>query len=326
MRMSDNKGMDLSQAIQTYVPHGCHVSIGGFTINRNPMAAVHEIIRQGIKELHVYAHSNGQGVDELVGAGAVSRLEIAYGGTGKFMSTCIRFRKAIEREEIQVEDYSNYMMTLRFLAGSMGVPFMPVRSGFGTDIMEKWGFPEDFRKTDPKLPNQKLVAMDNPFDGWLDTEKVVLVPAIRPETTIIHVQKADVRGNCRIKGLSFADAEQAKASEHLIITCEELVDAQALKDDPDLTQIPFIHADAVVHVPYGAFPTACYGHYDYEPVYHNGYARAARDDDAYGEFMADRVFKYDSHQALLDDLEPGTLERIAADPVRGYAKDLDRKN
>ncbi len=326
MRMSDNKVMDLSEAIQTYVPHGCHLSIGGFTINRNPMAAVHEILRQGIKDLHVYAHSNGQGVDELVGGGAVKRLEIAYGGTGKFMSTCIRFRLAVEREKIQVEDYSNYMMTLRFLAGSMGVPFLPLRSGFGTDIMEKWGFPPEFRESDHRIPNKKLVSLDNPFDNWCDTSKVVLVPAIRPETTIIHVQQADVRGNCRIKGLSFADAEQAKAAEHLIITCEELVDAQGLKDDPDQNLIPFIHADAVVHIPKGAFPTACFGHYDYDPVYLNAYARVARDDAAYGAFMEERVLNYHSHAAMLADFEPGYLQRIAADPVRGYAKDLDRKN
>ena len=326
MRMSDNKVMDLSEAIQTYVPHGCHLSIGGFTINRNPMAAVHEIIRQGIKELHLYAHSNGQGVDELVGAGCISRLEIAYGGTGKFMSTCIRFRLAVERGDIQVEDYSNYMMTLRFLAGSMGVPFLPLRSGFGTDLMEKWGFPKEFREADEKIPNKKLVALDNPFGGWCDTKKVVLVPAICPETTIVHVQKADVRGNCRIQGLSFADVEQAKASKHLIITCEELVDAQELKAEPDQNQIPFIHADAVVHMPHGAFPTACCGYYDYDPVYLNAYARVAKDDVAYGEFMEERVFKYGSHKELLADLEPHILEEIAADPIRGYATDLDRKN
>jgi len=84
------------------------LSIGGFTINRNPMAAVYEIIRQGIKDIHLYAHSNGQGVDELVGAGSISCLEIAYGGSGKFASTCIRFRKAVQEKKIKVEDYSNF--------------------------------------------------------------------------------------------------------------------------------------------------------------------------------------------------------------------------
>ncbi|MGM0656171.1 MAG: CoA-transferase, partial [Thermodesulfobacteriota bacterium] len=96
MKTDENKVMRLKQAVEKYVTDGCHLSIGGFTLNRNPMAAVHEIIRQRKKNLHVYAHSNGQGVDELIGGGCVSHLEIAYGGTGKFMPTCIRFRKAVE--------------------------------------------------------------------------------------------------------------------------------------------------------------------------------------------------------------------------------------
>jgi glutaconate CoA-transferase subunit A len=125
---NSNKIMDLAEAVKRYVFDGCHISIGGFTINRNPMAAVYEIIRQGIKNLHVYAHSNGQGVDELVGANCVAKLEIAYGGNGRFAPTCVRFRKAVQQGTLLVEDYTNYQMTLRFLAGAMGVPFLPTRS------------------------------------------------------------------------------------------------------------------------------------------------------------------------------------------------------
>ena len=110
------------------------------TVDRN----ADEIIRQNKRGLHLYAHSNGQGVDELVGAGCVANLEIAYGGTGKFMSTCLRFKKAIQDQTIKVEDYSNYQMTLRFLAGAMGLPFLPTRSSLGTDIINKWGFPKEF--------------------------------------------------------------------------------------------------------------------------------------------------------------------------------------
>lgn len=119
--------MDLSTAVRRYVLHGSHISIGGFTINRNPMAAVYEIIRRNTKNLHLYAHSNGQGVDELIGAGCVTKLEIAYAGSGRFAPTCIRFRKVVENGTLVVEDYSNYQMTLRFLAGAMGVAFLPTR-------------------------------------------------------------------------------------------------------------------------------------------------------------------------------------------------------
>jgi len=142
----NNKIMEIADAVSEFVHEGSHICIGGFTINRNPMAAVHEIIRQNIKRLHLYAHSNGQGIDELIGAGCVERIEIAYSGTGRFAPTCIRFAKAIENKEIEIEDYSNYQMTMRFMAGAMGVPFLPTKTSFGTDIVNKWGFSKEIRK------------------------------------------------------------------------------------------------------------------------------------------------------------------------------------
>lgn len=89
---------------------------------------------------------------------------------------------------------------------------------------------EIIRQKNRRLPDSKLVELENPFGTWCDTKKIVLVPAINPDVTIIHVQKADFRGNCRIDGLTFADVEQAKAGEVLIITCEELLD-----DDKDVS-------------------------------------------------------------------------------------------
>lgn len=325
MNLKQNKTMPLNEAIEAYVKDGAHLSIGGFTINRNPMAAVYEIIRQKIRGLHLYAHSNGQGVDELIGGGCVKNLEIAYGGSGKFASTCIRFRQAIQNGTIRVEDYTNYQMTLRFLAGSMGVPFLPTRSSLGTDIVEKWGFPKEMREASPLIPDQKLKVMDNPFPGWLDTKKVVLVPAIQPDVTIIHVQKADKRGNCRIQGLTFADVEQAKAAKHLIITCETLCENSELKKDSDQNQIPFIHADAVVHVPHGAYPTACFNHYDYDPVYLKQYAKDAKDDGTFNAYLEAMIFGCPDHASLIDKVGRDRMEMIKADPERGYAKGLDRK-
>ena len=325
MNSEHKKVMDLRTAIRRFVNAGAHISIGGFTLNRNPMAAVYEIIRQRITGLHVYAHSNGQGVDELVGAGCVSRLEIAYAGSGRFAPTCIRFRKAVENRSLAVEDYSNYQMTLRFMAGSMGVPFLPTRSGLGTSIIDKWGFPAELRKTDPKIPNQKLVVMENPLDGWGDADRVVLVPAINPDVTILHVQKTDAQGTVRIEGLTFADVEQAKAARHLIVTCEELVDVDDLRAAPDQNQIPFFCVDAVVPVPWGAFPTACYRYYDYDPVYLNQYRQAAMDDERYRTYLEMFVYGVPDHQTLIERVGPRRLEAIKADPRTGYAVNLDRR-
>ncbi len=325
MTTAADKVMTLPEAVDRFVSDGSHLSLGGFTINRNPMAAVYEIIRQGKKDLHLYAHSNGQGVDELVGAGCVAKIEIAYAGTGRFAPTCIRFRKAVEQGEIQFEDYSNYQMTLRFMAGAMGVPFLPTRSSLGSDIATHWGFPAEMRAREPRLPDQKLVIMDNPFPGWAATDKIVLVPAVNPDVTILHVQKADTMGTVRIEGLPYADVEQAKAARHLIITCEELVEVDQLRQRPDRNQIPFFCVDAVVHIPWGAYPTACYWHYDYDPTYLYDYGRVARDDAEYGKYLDMFIRGTSDHAELLARIDPRQLERIKADTRTGYAVGLDRR-
>ncbi len=324
MDTGTDKRMGLKEAIAKYVKNGSHISIGGFTINRNPMAAVYEIIRQKIGNLHLYAHSNGQGADELIGAGCVKRLEIAYGGNGKFAATCIRFRKAVQQGSIEIEDYSNYQMTLRFLAGAMGVPFLPTRSSLGTDIVKKWGFSEDMRRENLKIPDKKLVILDNPFEKWLDTDKVVLVPAINTDITIIHVQKADKQGTGRIMGLNFADIEQAKSAKHLILTCEEIVDSDELRSEPDQNEIPFINVDAVVHVPCGAYPTACYKYYDYDPVYLNNYARYARDEKLFAKYLDNYIYNIKNHEDFIGFVGKERIDAIRANPNTGYAENLVR--
>ncbi|MEA3347872.1 MAG: CoA-transferase [Pseudomonadota bacterium] len=324
MKSSQNKVTTLTAAIASLVKDNCHLSIGGFTINRNPMAAVYEIIRQQKRALHLYAHSNGQGVDELVGAGCVARLEIAYAGSGRFAPTCVRFRRAVENGELVVEDYSNYQMTLRFMAGAMGLPFLPTRSGLGTDILRHWGFAEDLRKNDENLPDQKLITIDNPFGDWCESPKLVLVPAINPEVTIIHVQQADQRGNARIQGLTFADIEQAKAAHHLIITCEELVSEDFIKRGPDRNQIPFIHVDAVIPIAWGAYPTACYHHYDYDPRYLNSYRRTAENEKSHQAYLAEKIMETTDHPEFLALNDPKHLKSLIADPETGYATGLER--
>lgn len=325
MNADRDKRMSLSEAISRFVPDGAHISIGGFTINRNPMAAVYEIIRQKKKGLHLYAHSNGQGVDELVGAGCVDHLEIAYGGNGRFAPTCVRFRKAVESGRLRVEDYTNYQMTLRFMAGAMGVPFLPTRSSLGSDIVKRWGFSEALRRADPRIPDRKLVVLDNPFDGWCETEKVVLVPAINPDVTIIHAQAVDRQGTVRIAGLPYADVEQAKAARHLIVTCEEVVDDDRLRQTPEQNQIPFFCVDAVVHVPMGAYPTACYRHYDYDPIRLHQYRLAALDEKAYQAYLEAEIIASADHAGLLAGIDAAQLAEIKADPRTGYAVGLDRR-
>ena len=324
MRVAANKVADLKTAIGTYIKDKSHISIGGFTVNRAPMAAVNEIIRQRIKGLHLYVHSAGQGIDDLIGAGCIDKIELAYSGNGRFAPTGIRFRKSVQNNEIRVEDYSNYQMTLRFMAGAMGLPFLPVRSGFGTDIFEKWGFSKELRASEDRIPDEKIKMIDNPFPGWCGIEKLAVVPAINPDVTLIHVQKADAQGTVRIQGLTYADVEQAKCARHLIVTCEEIVDSEEIRKDPDANTLPHFLVDAVCHVPFGAFPTACYHYYDYAVDFLKSHETWAKDDNLYREYLDRYIYGTRHHQDFLRIIGPDTLSRIKADPTTGYATGMNR--
>jgi len=324
MGLAAAKIMSLSEAVSTFIHEGAHISFGGFTVNRQPMAVAYEIIRQGIHNLHVYMHSGGQALDPLIGAGCVKAVEIAYGGNGRFAPTCIRFRRAVQTGEIVVEDYTNYQMVMRFWAGAVGLPFAPVGSAMNTDIVKKWGFPEQFRRENPKIADKKLVVMEDPFAEDAK-RKVLLVPAINPDVTVIHVQQADPQGSVRIQGLTFADVEQAKAARYVIVTCEEVVDSQVLRADPNKNQIPFFMVDAVVPLPYGAHPTACYGYYDYDAQHLNYYRQIAVDDQKFRRYLDEYVYSVKGHEEYLRKIGSQALARIRADPQVGYALGLRRR-
>ena len=316
------KLMGLGEAVERFVFDGAQVALGGFTINRNPMAFVYEMARRRVRGLHLVAHSNGQALDTLVGAGCVSRIEVAYGGNGRFAPTCVRFRKAVERGDVVVEDYSNYQMALRFLAGALNVPFIPTKSGLHTDLVARQGFGAEYRAAHG-LPDKKLVVMPDPFDG--ENDDVVLLPALEPDLAVVHAQTVGDDGTVRIKGLTFADLEQAKAAKAVVVTCEEVVPAAELRVDPDQNALPPFLVDAVVLVPYGAHPTACRYFYDYDPAFLNDYRRIARDDDAWASFLDEWVYGPAGHDEYVARLDERQLARIKADPMRGYAIGLDRR-
>lgn len=314
-----DKVMYLREAVERYVHNGSHISIGGFTIVRNPMGIAYEIIRQKIRDLHVYVHSHGMAFDLMIGAGCVKATEVAYGGIARFSPAGgIRFRKAIEEGILRFEDYSNYQMVMRFMAGAIGVPFLPLKAALNTDTVRKWGFDEAFRKETPGVASKKSVTVQNPFAMPGEEDEIVLVPAIRPDVTLLHVQKADSEGTCRIEGLTFADVEQAKAAKRVIVSCEELVTREEIRKEPDRNQLPFFIVDAVVHLPYGAYPTACYRYYDYDDEHLKYYSKAASTDEGFDKYLKDNVYCVSTHQAFLDHIGQERLRSIQADPYLGY--------
>lgn len=314
--------MGAREAVSRFVKDGDMIALGGFTVSRNPMSLTREIIRQGLKNLHLVLHSHGQAMDLLIGAGCVKRLEIAYGGTGRFAPTSIRFKNAVQKGLIEIEDYSNFQMTLRFLAGSLRVPFMPTSSGLGTDIVFKEGFSPEARR-EAKVASKKLVVAENPFGAPED--KVILLPALNPDVTLLHVQYAGDDGTVRIQGLTFADLEQAKASKHVLVSCEEIVPADTLRQDPDRNSLPPFLIDAVVHCPWGAHPTACHYFYDYDPGHLKLYRARAGTDPLFNDYLQEWVLEPDSQEAYLAKVGTAALRALKADPSKGYAIGLDRR-
>ncbi|OPY80542.1 MAG: Glutaconate CoA-transferase subunit A [Syntrophorhabdus sp. PtaU1.Bin153] len=317
-----DKLMTVEEAVKRFIKEGSQIALGGFTVARNPMAIVYEIARQAIRNIHLVCHSNGQALDVLIGAGCVRRVEIAYGGNGRFAPTCVRFKKAVQEGSIEFEDYSNYQMSLRFLAGALGIPFVPTKSGLGTDLITHEGFSQETRK-ERKVSRKKFALAQNPFDDKDD--QYILLPALNPDVALIHVQYVGDDGTVRMKGLTFADIEEAKSADAVIVTCEEIVPRSFIRLDPDQNSLPPFLVDAIVRVPYGAHPTSCYSFYDYDARHLNLYRRIAEDDELFKEYLDEWVYGISSREAYLDKVGAATLAGIKANRVLGYTPGLCRK-
>ncbi|MGD9948002.1 MAG: CoA transferase subunit A [Desulfobulbus sp.] len=242
-----DKRMTLKEAVSKFVKDGDNVGIGGFVDVRQPVAACHELVRKGFKGLTLSFQSAGM-APEYLGAAmmlnpekcSIKRIELAYWAHEGF-GLSPTWRYLAERGMVEIEDWSNYNMSARFKAGSMGLPFIPTRGPLGGDIKN----------------TSRTKIIDCPFTN----RPIALVPASNPNVALIHVQAADKFGNCIIRGTDATCAEIAMASAHTIVTCEQLVSHDLLTTNPKDVMIPFAAVDAVIEVPYGAYPGACRRHY-----------------------------------------------------------------
>ncbi|MDO8943938.1 MAG: CoA-transferase, partial [Desulfobacterales bacterium] len=224
--------------------------------------------------------------------------------------------------QVQVEDYSNFHMSLRFLAGALNLPFIPSCSGFESDVLNQQGFGPELRGRG-RIPSHKAIMMDNPFNP--NREPVVLLPALTPDVALIHAQLVGEDGTVRIKGLTFLDIEQAKAASRVIVTCEEVVPSAFLRQDPDQNSLPPFLVDAVVPAPFGAHPTACHYYYDYDPRHLNMYRQVAGDDNDFRKYLKEWVYEVADNEAYLAKVGVSDLMRIKANSSLGYAPGLDRR-
>lgn len=227
----------------SFVQDGMRVGIGGSTMSRTPMAMIWELIRQGRKELSCSRCIISTDGDLLFGSGVSDHIETSWFAQGILWGLSKVMRHHVETQGARYDEWSHLAMGMRFRAGGMGVPFLPIRSMLGSDVM---------------IQRPEAKEFDCPFTG----ERLLLVPALNPDVALIHVQRCDAYGNAQIDGLQFMDIDLALAANRVILTTERIVSNDQIRRSPDQTKIPFFCVDAVVEVPYGSAPHECYGLYE----------------------------------------------------------------
>ncbi len=269
-----NKLMTAEEAIRRFVSDGALVGMGGQSIGRSAMCIYHEVIRQRKKDLTLVGCNLSIPMDMMVGLGLVRRTECGTGNLERFGTTHC-WRKAVEQGKLVNEDYSHLAMVSRFLGGEMGLPFMAIQSLLGSDILAKKS----------ASTGKKYEIIDNP---WNPGEKVVLLPSLNPDVSIIHAQKADETGNLIIEGFLAHEPEMIRASKAVIVSCEEVVSSDEIRQYPERTTIPYVYVSAVVHQPWGAHPTSVYRCYAHDGEHMRDYQKAAREGGAAFEAYVDK--------------------------------------
>src|SRR5512137_838231 len=230
-----DKRTTVQEAVRKYVPDGCILAMGGFGHIRIPMALIYEIIRQRKRNLTMLGKTAVHDIDLMIGGGCISRVEVAYafGHELRGLSAC--GRRAVESGQVKITgEISNAGYQWRFLAASMGVPFIPARSMLGTDTIK----------------HSSARVIDDPWSG----KPVALVPACYPDVALFHVHRCDRFGNAQIDGIIIEDFELARAARRLVVTTEEIIETEDIRAVPWRTSIPHFLVDAVVEVKYGSHP------------------------------------------------------------------------
>jgi glutaconate CoA-transferase, subunit A len=285
----------MREAISRFVRDGDTVVIEGFT-HLICFAAGHEIIRQGRRDLTLARLTPDLIYDQLIAAGCARKLVFSWAGNPG-VGSLHAFRRAIERKggnapAMEIEEYSHFGMVARFSAGAARLPFWPLRNYAGTDLP----------RANPRI---KTVAC--PYTG----ESLATVPALNPDVTIVHAQRADEGGNTQMWGLVGVQKEAAFASTRVIVVVEELVREAVIRSDPNRTVIPGMIVSAVVVEPWGAHPSYAQGYYDRDNDFYVAWEAISRDPDKLARYLDEFVHGVPDRAGYVAK-QPGLTARLKA--------------
>ncbi len=274
--------LTLRDAIGRYVDDGACVALEGFT-HLIPFAAGHEIIRQRRRNLHLVRMTPDLVYDQLIGMGCASRLTFSWGGNPG-VGSLHRLRDAVEHAwpgPLVLDEHTHAGMAAAYCAGAARLPFGMLRGYIGTDLT---------------VANPRIRSVQCPYTG----ERLAAVPALNPDVTILHAQRADRAGNVALSGIVGAQREAALAARTLLVTVEEIVDALP----PAMNSIVLPHwvVTAVVHCPGGAYPAYAQGYYARDNAFYQAWDAISRDRATFGDWMARHVTGSDDHRGFLASL------------------------
>jgi glutaconate CoA-transferase subunit A len=264
--------LTLAQAVAEFVHDGDIIAMEGFT-HLIPFAAGHEVIRQKRRDLTLVRMTPDILYDQMIGMGMAHKLVFSWGGNPG-VGSLHRLRDAIENgwpQPLEIDEHSHAGMANAYEAGAAGMPCAIFRGYQGSDL--------------PRVnPNIKSVTC--PFTG----EQLVSVPAIRPDVSIIHAQKADRDGNVLVEGIVGVQKEALLAARRAIATVEEIVDNLDTRS-PNAVVLPSWTISAVVAVPGGSHPSYTHGYYARDNSFYIAWDTISRDRDTFLEWMKRNVLE-----------------------------------
>jgi glutaconate CoA-transferase subunit A len=264
-----NKVTTAEEAVKTMIKDGNYITIGGFGANRIPTAILHEIVRQGKKNLGFAGHTATHDFQILIAGECIDRLDVAYiiGLEARGLSP--HARRAVESGKIKLTEWTNATLSWRIKAAAMGLSFLPARNILGTDTF--------------KYSAAKEILC--PFTG----QKYAAHPALYPDFAAIHVHECDVYGNAHVYGASVSDQDLAKAAKRVVLTTERIISNEKIRQNPEATFIPFWCVDAVVEVPYGSYPGNMPYEYFSDEDYLKKWLSVEKDPDEFKKFFKKQI-------------------------------------
>ncbi len=293
-----NKIMTLDGAISKFVHDRTNLYLGGF-IQGEPYAIIYEIIRQRKKELTLSKAAGIEHVDMMIGAGCIKRLITSY-LWNPIPKSAHAFRRSMEKgipNRIELEEYTLLALSLAYLAGSMGLPFIATKLMLGTDYINSKSLSGH---------NNRCKVIDSP----INKEKVCLVPGITHDVGIIQAQRADAKGNVQMWGVLGSTKYGINSCKKIIVCVEEIVSSEIIASDPNRTIIPAHKVDAVVELPWGSYPSGIQGYYDRDFRFTSAYERATQTVEGFNEYLENWIYGVSNHEEYMDKIGSERMEKL----------------